>query len=146
MANGLSSFFMSLIAIIAGVIKALVNIVSHNKYNLESDPGSYIGYLIVMIGIFIGILLAAWYVFLHLTKIFVFYTQRPVLSASVSLALIIEFLGYFSGVVAPKPFQILAEIIALTALIFVVFFVISFFMSYVRSARKIERTPKKKLM
>ena len=117
--NGIITFITNLIGVIFDVINSLLNIFLINKYIFENEPGSYIGYLIVS---FIGFCIIIYFLF----RVFVFVKEileehvGTGLSASLSIAFLIEVLGLIYNVVTFEIFSIIAEIVTLAVMFYII--------------------------
>ncbi|HEY9247114.1 MAG TPA: hypothetical protein VIO11_09735 [Candidatus Methanoperedens sp.] len=113
---------MDLVKIVIGIITKLIRTITSNPYSFETQFGSAMGYFIVMTALVIGILIILGVIFLFLREKLNGFTGMPILSTSFSVSIMLEFLGYFSGVVTMEFFSIIAEIVGFTIIFFVVFY------------------------
>ncbi len=122
--NGIGNFLSNLVNIIIGIILFLIKIATTNPYNFEKQFGSFAGYLIVMSALVIGVLIILGVIFLYMRRVVKNLTGMPILSASFSISMIIEVMGYFARVVTLEFFNIIADIVAFTLLFSLVFYLI----------------------
>ncbi len=122
--NGIGNFLINLVNIIIGIIIFLIKMATTNPYNFEKQFGSFAGYLIVMSALVLGILIILGVIFLYMRRVVKNLTGMPILSASFSISLIIEVMGYFARVVTLEFFNMIADIVAFTIIFSIVFYVI----------------------
>ena len=121
--NGIITFIINLYSVISGVFIGLLKIVIDNRYSYENETVSYIGYGIVMLLILLGIIFMLSQIFIFLQR-FLEESVGTCLSASLSIALIIEGLGLIFKVVNLNIFSIIAEFVAFTFIFFIIFLIV----------------------
>ena len=125
--NGITTFITNLFSIIFNVVKSLLDIFLKNEYVFENEPGSYIGYLIVMFIVFCIIIYILFRIFRFITENLEEYIGTG-LSASLSISFLIEVLGWIFNVVT-FGFSIIAEFVTLTVMFFIIYLILRKFFS-----------------